>query len=168
MACGIRGALCTHPTSHSHIIQALITKYYHKITALVYTWELYYMLCAICNMTPQTNPSLSWFFFQFLFLVKLFVAIHNILCIFFGGQCQRGECCPSCITVNVSHPLRNMLVRHRSRFGTRLIPPRCTTERNMKSFLPVAITLQLLSDTQHAQTNVFIIYLQPCRIISEH
>ncbi|XP_059802691.1 40S ribosomal protein S24 isoform X1 [Hypanus sabinus] len=42
---------------------------------------------------------------------------------------------------NVSHPLHNVLVRHRSTFSQRLIPPRCNTEHRKKSFLPVAIKL---------------------------
>ncbi len=42
---------------------------------------------------------------------------------------------------SVSNPLHDVLVRHRSSFSTRLIAPRCTTERHRKSFLPVAIKL---------------------------
>ena len=42
---------------------------------------------------------------------------------------------------NRSHPLHNVLVSYRSTFSMRLIPPRCTTERHRKSFLPVAIRL---------------------------
>ena len=42
---------------------------------------------------------------------------------------------------NVSHPLHDVLVKKRSTFSARLIPPRCTTERHRKSFLPVAIRL---------------------------
>ena len=41
---------------------------------------------------------------------------------------------------NVSHPLHNTLVKHRSTFSRRLILLKCTTE-NRKSFLPVAIEL---------------------------
>ena len=40
-----------------------------------------------------------------------------------------------------SHPLHNVLNERRSSFSERLIPPRCTTERHRKSFLPVAIKL---------------------------
>ena len=40
-----------------------------------------------------------------------------------------------------SHPLHNVLIERRSSFSERLIPPRCTTERHRKSFLPVAIKL---------------------------
>ena len=42
---------------------------------------------------------------------------------------------------NISHPLHDVLVRHKSTFSERLIPPKCTTERHRKSFLPVAIKL---------------------------
>ena len=42
---------------------------------------------------------------------------------------------------NISHPLHDVLVKHRTTFSARLIPPRCTTERHRKSFLPVAIRL---------------------------
>ena len=42
---------------------------------------------------------------------------------------------------SVSHPLHDVLVRHRSTFSERLIPPKCMTERHRKSFLPVAIKL---------------------------
>ncbi len=42
---------------------------------------------------------------------------------------------------NVSHPLHDVLVSYRSTFSTRLITPKCTTERHRKSFLPVAIGL---------------------------
>ena len=41
----------------------------------------------------------------------------------------------------VSHPLHDVLVCYRSTFSTRLITPKCTTERHRKSFLPVAISL---------------------------
>ena len=42
---------------------------------------------------------------------------------------------------SVSHPLLDLLVRHRRTFSERLIPPQCMTERHRKSFLPVAIKL---------------------------
>ena len=42
---------------------------------------------------------------------------------------------------SVSHPLHDILVRHRSTFSERLIPPKCMTERHRKSFLPVVIKL---------------------------
>ena len=42
---------------------------------------------------------------------------------------------------SVSHPLRDVLVRHRSTFSERLIPPKFMTEHHRKSFLPVAINL---------------------------
>ena len=42
---------------------------------------------------------------------------------------------------NTFHPLHSVLDNHRSTFSARLIPPRCTTERHRKSFLPVAIRL---------------------------
>ena len=42
---------------------------------------------------------------------------------------------------NVSHPLHDVVVQKRSTFSDRLIPPRCTTERHRKSFLPAVIRL---------------------------
>ena len=42
---------------------------------------------------------------------------------------------------NVSHPLHDVLIKHRSTFSRRLFPPRCTAERHRKLFLPVAIKL---------------------------
>ncbi|XP_062868152.1 phospholipid-transporting ATPase IC [Trichomycterus rosablanca] len=42
---------------------------------------------------------------------------------------------------NTSHPLYNTLERRRSTFSQRLIPPKSTTERHRRSFLPVAIKL---------------------------
>jgi hypothetical protein len=45
------------------------------------------------------------------------------------------------IVDNVSHPLYDLLLKHRSTFSARLILPKCTTERHRKSFLPVAIKL---------------------------
>ncbi len=42
---------------------------------------------------------------------------------------------------NGSHPLYSVLVTHRSTFSSRLLPPRCTTERHRKLFIPVAIKL---------------------------
>ena len=41
--------------------------------------------------------------------------------------------------LDISHPLHNILVKHRSTFSRRLIPLKCTTERHRKSFLPEAI-----------------------------
>ena len=40
-----------------------------------------------------------------------------------------------------SHPLHNALVEQRSTLSQRLIAPKCTTEHQRKSFLPVAIKL---------------------------
>ena len=37
---------------------------------------------------------------------------------------------------DVSHPLHDTLVQHKSMFRSRLILPKCTTERHRKSFLP--------------------------------
>ena len=48
---------------------------------------------------------------------------------------------PRKISDNVSHPLHDVLVRHRSTFSERLIPPKSLTEHHRKSFLPVAINL---------------------------
>ena len=42
---------------------------------------------------------------------------------------------------NDSHPLHEVLDRLRSTFSQRLLAPRCSTERHMKSFLPVNISL---------------------------
>ena len=42
---------------------------------------------------------------------------------------------------NSTHPLHQVLTLHRSTFSNRLIPPLCKTERQRKSFLPVAIRL---------------------------
>ena len=42
---------------------------------------------------------------------------------------------------NNTHPLHQVLTSHRSTFSNGLIPPLCKTERQRKSFLPVAITL---------------------------
>ena len=42
---------------------------------------------------------------------------------------------------SVSHPLHDVLVRHRSTFSERLIPHNGMTENHRKSFLPVAINL---------------------------
>lgn len=45
------------------------------------------------------------------------------------------------ISDSLSHPLHDVLVKHRSTFSTRLVPRICTRERDRKSFLPVAIKL---------------------------
>ena len=42
---------------------------------------------------------------------------------------------------NTSHPLHTTLEYYRSTFSSRLRPPRSTTERHRRSFLPVAIKL---------------------------
>ena len=42
---------------------------------------------------------------------------------------------------NVSHPLYDTLNQMRSSFSSRLLLPRCTTERHRKSFLPVVARL---------------------------
>ena len=42
---------------------------------------------------------------------------------------------------NNAHPLHQVLTSSRSTFSNRLILPRCNTERQRKSFLPVAIRL---------------------------
>lgn len=53
---------------------------------------------------------------------------------------ERRMLCKLCvISDNLSHPLHGVLVKHRRTFSTRLIPLRCTRERDRKSFLPVAI-----------------------------
>ncbi len=55
----------------------------------------------------------------------------------------------------VSHRLHNMLFSYRSTFSTRLITPKCTTERHRKSFLPVAIrlyNLELTRSVRHSES----------------
>ena len=45
------------------------------------------------------------------------------------------------ILESISHPLYDVLVRHRRTFSERLIPLKCMAERHRKSLLPVAIKL---------------------------
>ncbi len=62
---------------------------------------------------------------------------------FFGGGVRQSLSrmlrCLRSILDSDSHPLHDALVTHRSTFSNRLLPPRGTTERHRKSFLPVDI-----------------------------
>ena len=90
--------------------------------------------CTLCSWTVQHVYSYSW--------ADLSVDVVSVVLDTLSVVSDRRILSKVwAILQHVPHPLHNALVKQRSSFNQRLIAPKCTTERHMKSFLPVAIKL---------------------------